>query len=147
MKQSLLLILLLATATSVSAVENGEVKYVGGTAANVKPGTIGELDTEAALVFVHPGAKLVIPFDRIESFDYWEKRARQLGVLPMIAIGLFKRLQRKHFFRIAYRDEGDLPQAAVFEVPKQMPDVLNAVLKARVQPKSKRDPSLSCRGN
>jgi hypothetical protein len=146
-KQFVVLILLLVAATSVFALGNGRVEYVGGTASNVKPGTIGELDTEAALVFVHSGGKFAVPFDRIESFDYWEKRARQLGVLLTIAFGLFKPLQQKHFFRIAYRDERDLPQAAVFEVPKQMPDVLNAVLQARVRPKSKHHASLSCRGN
>ena len=146
MKKIATFILLLAAA-SAGAVEGRDVAYAGGTAAQLKSGTIGQLDTQTALVFVHSGGRLVIPFDRIESYEYSEKRAHSLGVLPLIAIGLVKRLQRKHFFRIAYRDESDLPQAALFEVPKQMPEVLNAVLQARVPPKSKWAASSPCRGN
>ncbi len=145
MKKIAVFILILA-AGSAGAVEGKQVAYAGGTAAQISAGTIGQLDTQTALVFVHPGGKLTIPFDRIESFEYTEERARRLGVLPTIAIGLFKRLQRRHFFRLAYRDESDLPQAAVFEVPKQMPEVLNAVLKARVPPKPRRAASSPCGG-
>lgn len=133
MKQSLLLILLLAAA-SAFAVEDGEVKYVGGTAANVKPGTIGRLDTAqpTSLVFEYPGGKFAVPFEGIDSFEYSKQRAHDLSVLPILAVGLFKRLQRQHFVRISYHNEANTPQAVVFEIPKHMPRALLPVLDARV---------------
>jgi len=42
-----------------------------------------------------------------------------------------KKLQRKHFLRIAYHDESKTPQVAIFEVPKNMPLTLLAILQER----------------
>ena len=134
MKKTVALMVLVAISMAAAAVEVGEVAYAGGMLSSVKPGTIGGLDTaqETSLVFEHSGGKVIIPFARIDSYTYSEERARRLGVLPTIAIGMFKRLQRRHFFRISYRDATNLPQAVVLEVPKQMPQAFEAVLKARV---------------
>ena len=133
MKKMITLVAVVTISLSAVAVDLGQVAYVGGTVPGVKEGTVGQLDTsvETALEFVYSGGKVSIPFAKIDSFEYTVKRARQLGVLPTIAIGLFKHLQRRHFFRIAYHDEANTPQVAVFEVPKQMPQTLLAVLQAR----------------
>lgn len=133
MKQSLVLVLLLAVAASAVAVEDAEVAYVGGTAPNVKPGTIGRLDTAqpTSLVFQYSGGKFDIPYAAIESFEYSKERAHDLAVLPIVAVGMFKRLQRQHFVRITYRDEANFARAVVFELSKHMPRAVLAVLEAR----------------
>jgi len=73
------------------------------------------------LSFDYSGGKLIIPFEMIDSFEYSRQVARNLGVLPAIAVGLVKHRQRRHFFRISYHDESKAPQVAIFEVSKEMP--------------------------
>jgi hypothetical protein len=132
MKKHLALLLLLTLTLPAAAVENDQVLYAGGTIPNVKAGAIGRLDTtlETTLVFESAGGKFPIPYADIESFAYDKEVTRHLGVLPAIAVELLKIRQHSHFFRISYRDDkGD--QVAVFEVSKQMPRVLQAVLASR----------------
>jgi hypothetical protein len=133
MKKMALLCLLMALPLATIAVENGQVEYTGGTIVTLKEGTIGRLDLTSPLelAFEYSGTKLAIPFARIDSFEYSQQVARHLGVLPAIGVGLVKRRQRKHFLRISYRDERDAPQVAIFEVPKQMPRILLAILQER----------------
>jgi hypothetical protein len=122
------------------AVENEQVKYTGGTVRATPVGVLGRLDTtsDTALSFDYPGDKLVIPYAKIESFEYSEQVARHLGVLPAIAVGLVKKRQRKHFVRISYRDAGDMSQVAVFEVSKKTPRTLMAILQTRAPQGCKR---------
>jgi hypothetical protein len=124
---------LLLLSASVSALENGHARYVGGTVPSLTAGTIGRLDTtsEASLIFVQAGNKLEIPYVSIESYEYSKEVTWHLGVLPAIAVRLFKARQRRHFFRFSYRDANNTVQAALFEVPKQMPRTLEAVLQTR----------------
>lgn len=133
MKKLAALCLLLAMSLPAGAVEDGQVIYAGGTVPALQAGVLGRLDTtsETMLSFEYAGNKLVIPYARIESFQYYEQVARHLGVLPAIAVGLVKRRQRKHFFQISYRDGGNSGQVAVFEVSKQMPQTLSAILQTR----------------
>jgi hypothetical protein len=84
-----------------------------------------------ALKFDYAGGKLVIPFVAIDSFEYSQQVARHLGVLPAIAVGLVKRRQRRHFLRITYHDESSAAQVAIFEVSKEMPRTLLAILEVR----------------
>jgi hypothetical protein len=132
MKRHLALLLLLTFVLPAAALENDQVMYAGGTIPNVKPGAIGRLDTtlEVALFFEHSGGKLPIPYADIQSFAYDKEVTRHLGVLPAIAVGLLKMRQHSHFFRISYRDDKG-GQVAIFEVSKQMPRVLQAVLASR----------------
>jgi hypothetical protein len=125
--------LLLIISLPAGAVEGGQVMYAGGTASVLQAGALGSLDTtsETILSFDSAGNKLVIPYSKIDSFSYYEQVARHLGVLPAIAVGLVKKRQRRHFFRISYRDENNLRQVAIFEVSKQMPQTLLAVLQTR----------------
>jgi len=125
--------LLLIVSLPAFAVEDGQVMYVGGTAPGLTAGVIGKLDTtsDTALIFEYSGNKLAIPYDAIHSYDYSKEVTRHLGVLPAIAIGLFKMRSHRHYFRISYRDGNNVAQAAIFEVPKQMPRTLQAVLETR----------------
>ena len=115
------------------AARTGNVRYVGGTAPEVKAGAVGQLDTTAAnaLIFEHSGNKLEIPYASIHTFEYSKEVARHLGVLPFIAVSLVKMRQHRHFFRISYRDQSGAPQVVIFEVPKHMPRTLQAILNAR----------------
>jgi hypothetical protein len=125
--------LFLLLCLSASALEPGHAKYVGGTVPGVPAGTIGRLDTtaETSLTFIQAGTKLEIPYASIESYEYSKEATWHLGVLPAIVVRLVKARQRRHFFRFSYRDSSNVVQAAVFEVPKQMPRTLQAVLQTR----------------
>ena len=116
------------------AVEGEQVMYVGGTVEILSKGAIGKLDvtSQTALKFECSGGKLLIPFEAIDSYEYSQEVARHLGVLPAIAVGLVKRRQRRHFFRITYRDESKTQQVAIFEVRKVTPRTLMAILQGRV---------------
>jgi hypothetical protein len=130
---TLFFFLLLPLSLSAFAIEDGHAKYVGGTVPSLAAVTIGRLDTtsQTSLIFLHAGSKLEIPYASLESYEYSKEVTWHVGVLPAIAIRLFKVRQRRHFFRFSYRDSSNVLQAAVFEVPKQMPRTLQAVLQTR----------------
>jgi hypothetical protein len=115
------------------AVEGNQVIYVGGSATGVVAGTLGNLDmtTETVLIFQSAAGKIEIPYAAIQSFEYSTEVSHHLGVMPAIAVGLVKKRQRRHFFRISYLDRKDVTQVAIFEVPKGMPRTLKAVLEDR----------------
>jgi len=132
-RRSVMMCLLLFVAMPTLGVENGIVMYVGGTVASLREGATGSLDTgsENELAFESAGIRLAIPFARIDSYEYSQQVAHHLGVLPAIGVGLLKKRQRKHFFRITYHDDANTPQVVIFEVPKKMPRMLLAVLQLR----------------
>jgi len=146
MKKILGLCLLALAPLATSAVENSQVLYVGGTTGSVKEGVVGKLDTtsQTALSFEYSGGKIVIPFEMVDSYEYSQPVARRLGVLPAMAVGLVKRRQHKHFFRISYHNENQTPQVAVFEVSKEMPRTLLAILQARAPQGCKPKPNAVC---
>jgi hypothetical protein len=120
---------------SAAAVEDGYVKYIGGTVPAMTVGNVGRLDTtsEKSLIFVHAETKLAIPYASIESYEYSKDVPRHLGVLLAIAISLVKMRRHNHFLRISYRDpDSAVAQVVIFEVPKQMPRLLQAILQTRV---------------
>ena len=133
MKNFAALFLLLALSLPAAAVEDGQVMYFGGTVPAFTAGLVGRLDTtsETSLTFEHAGNKLVIPYSAITSFQYTTEVTHHLGVLPAVAVGLLKKRERRHFFRISYRDADNVSQVVVFEVPKHMPRTLQAVLEDR----------------
>ena len=133
MKKMVGLCLLLVMPLATIAVEDGQVMYAGGTLVTLKEGTLGRLVTTSptALTFESSGSQLVIPFAKIDSYEYSQQVARHLGVLPAIAIGLVRHRQKRHFLRIAYSEENNAQQVAIFEVPKQMPRTLLAILQVR----------------
>jgi hypothetical protein len=141
---SVVLVCMFVSAAAFAATE-GQVVYVGGTA-KLAAGAAGRLDTTPSdeLVFESAGTKLAIPYKAVESFSEETKMAHPLGVLPIVAVGLVTRLHRLHYVRISYRD-GDVAQVAVFEVPKEMPQVLMPILQAR-SPKKSPSPRRVCEG-
>jgi len=146
MKKFAAMILLLVIALPASAVDDGQVVYTGGTLVALKEGSVGRFDTtqQSVLTFEYSGNKLLIPYAKIASFEYSQQVARHLGVLPAIAVGLVKKRQRRHFFRISYRDENDAVQIAVFEVPKNMPRALLPILQTRAPQGCKTVPIAVC---
>jgi hypothetical protein len=119
------------------AVEAGQVAYTGGSLSVVQ-GTVGSFDTTSprALVFrfVGPGAssnEVDIEYKNIQSFRYTTEVAYHLGVLPAIAVGLLKSRERKHFLTLRFIDSAGVAQAAIFEVAKNDPPALLAILHAR----------------
>ena len=131
------------------AAEAGQIAYMSGTL-GVPQGTIGGFDTTSpeALVFKFPAfgsapGEVDIAYKNIGSFEYSTEVAHHLGVLPAIAVGLVKRRERRHFFTIKFTDSSDVPQAAIFEVPKGDPPGLLAILRARA-PQACRLQGLNC---
>jgi hypothetical protein len=125
---------LLLLSLSAFALDEGHVRYVGGTVPSVTAGVIGRLDTTSAtaLTFEHAGNKVEIPYASIESYEYSKDVTRHLGVLPAIAVGLVKMRRHSHYFSISYRTEpGGPAQIVVLEVPKDMPRTLRAILNTR----------------
>lgn len=134
MKKPLAFCFFLLLSLSAAAVDDGYAVYVGGTVPNINAGVVGKLDTtaETALTFEYAGNKLAIPYDSVQSYEYSKEVTRHLGVMPAIAVGLIKMRRHSHFFRISYGCEGgDATQVVVFEVPKHMPRILQAVLQTR----------------
>ncbi len=133
MKNFIAVCLLLVVALPTFGLEDSQVMYMGGTAQGVIAGALGRLDTtsDTALIFEHSGNKVMIPYADIESYQHSSEVTRHLGVLPAIGVGLVRKRQHRHFLRISYRDSNGVAQAVVFEVPKQMPQTLQAVLQAR----------------
>jgi hypothetical protein len=129
----------LALVLPAEAVEDGQVMYFGGTVPALAAGLIGRIDTtsETSLTFEMANNKLVIPYAAIKSYEYSTEVTHHLGVLGAIAVGLAKKRQHQHFFRISYLDAGNVPQVAVFEVSKHMPRTLQAVLDTRAPNKCK----------
>ena len=125
--------LLLLFSLQVFALEDGQVRYSGGTAPGMIAGVVGRLDTtsDSSLIFEHAGNKLTIPYSSIESHEYSKEVARHLGVLPAIAVALFNTRQYRHFFRISYRDQNNTKQVAILEVSKHDSRALQAVLDSR----------------
>lgn len=116
------------------AIKNDEARYIGGTAANIRMGTVCRLNlaSDESLIIESRGQRLAIPYADIDSFQYSKEAKWRFGVLPAIAIGLIRPWPRAHFFRITFHDQHKVPQVVVFEVPKTAPRALQAVLEARV---------------
>ena len=100
---------------------------------SIKAGAIGQFDLSSAsqLSFQSPAGSVSIPYAAITSYEFSQEVTHHLGVAPAIAVGLIKKRQRQHFLRISYLDGNNVAQGAVFEVAKQMPRTLLAVLETK----------------
>lgn len=138
MKKSIAVLLLFVFTTPMFGevfVDLGQAAYIGGTLTNIKAETMGKLDTtqEKFLAFNHEGGRAVIPYDKIESWKYDEVLARHLGVIATTVVVLLKHRQRRHMLQVQFKDDSGVTQSAVFEVAKEQPRVVVAVLQARVK--------------
>ncbi len=127
------------------AIDDGQARYVGGTAHGLAAGTLGSLDTtqDSELIFQHAGQKISIPYASIDSNEYSKEVARHLGILPAIAVALVKARQYRHIFRISYHDTSRTTQVVILEVPKNMRRTLEAVLDAKA-PHTSKTPRCGC---
>jgi hypothetical protein len=143
MKKVLVIMLFLITSLPLLAVDAGQVLYLGGTIPALSANTLGKLDftSETALQFDSPKGKFSIPYKDIDAFKPTDELTHHLGVLPAIAVGLTRTRKHRHYFRIVYHNESNVSQVVLFEVPKHMPPLLQAVLKARVERVCKSEPS------
>ena len=132
-KPWLIFAMFFAVSVCSATVENEQVEYVGGTVQSIKTGTIGQFDLSSAsqLSFQSPGGNMSIPYAAITSYEFSQEVSHHLGVAPAIAVGLIKKRQRQHFLRISYVDADNVAQGVVFEVAKQMPRTLLAVLQTK----------------
>jgi hypothetical protein len=131
------------------AVDAGQVAYTGGSL-SISQGTVGSFDatSPAALIFRFTGAgtragQVDIEYKDIRGYSYTTEVAYHLGVLPAIAVGLLKQRERKHFLTIRFTDSAGVAQAAVFEIAKNDPPALLAILRARA-PHACGSPMLNC---
>lgn len=133
MRRVLVVLLTLAMAIPSFALEGSEVAYAGGTISQLKEGAAGSLDmtSSTGLVFNYSGGRLEIPYGRIESYEQTQEVAVHLGVAPAIVVGILKQRRRNHYVRFTFRDGGNQPQVAIFEVAKTLPMVLTPTLLAK----------------
>lgn len=115
------------------AVEQGQVRYLGGTLDNSKVGAIGRLDLSSpgSINYETGKSRFTIPYNQIVGYQYNEEVTHHLGVLPSIAVGLLKHRQHRHVFTIVYLNDQQTKQIAVFEVPKNAAESVKAVLDAK----------------
>jgi len=132
-KRMLWIVLLLVPAVFAQKSDPSQVRYVSGSAPDIKPDALGHVDlsSEQSLVFASSQGKLVIPYTAIRTFEYRQEVTHHLGVLPAIAVGLLKARQHQHFFSISYQDDGGGSQAVVLEVPKHMAVPLEMMLRSK----------------
>lgn len=130
----LLLVCSLQAFADFSWVEGSDVRYVGGTAANIAPDAMGKLDltSSSELVFSTVQAKVSMPYASITEFRYTEEVAHHYGVVAATVIGLLKARRQQHFLHIAYRDSSGAVQTVVLEVSKDAQLALRTTIEARV---------------
>lgn len=124
------MLVLIATVAHASSIPS--VTFIGGSAPGLTTDTTGSLDTGTdQLTFQWSGGSLAIPYTQIQNFSYREKKAVNLGVLPMIVVALIRPQIYRHIVSISYLDSSGQKQIAIFEVPKQARDTLPVVLQER----------------
>jgi len=125
-------IFMLIITVGAFAADQPRATYYSGSV-NIAAGTTGKLDLQDAktLTFEHSGRKLTIAYERIAGFNYSEPLVRRLGVLPIVAVGLFKRLDRRHLVEITYLDEQNVKQVLTLDMEKRTANALMGVLRAR----------------
>ncbi|MBN8732798.1 MAG: hypothetical protein J0L64_19835 [Acidobacteria bacterium] len=124
---------LLPAAALTAAVRGDEVMYVGGTIAGLPEATEGNLDTSDPTVMKFSSSKgqFSVPYDGVTSIEYGQKAGRRLGVAIAITVWALFSKKRKHFLTVGYKDEKDVAQGIVLELPKGRPKSIITVIEAR----------------
>jgi hypothetical protein len=122
--------LLLEAAASESKTK---VEYVGGTMADVRPGSDIRIDVTdpSRFTLVGRSGRVEVPYSRVNQLEYGQKVGR--NILPAIVISPLFLLQktRKHFLTVGYLDAAGNQQAVVFRVSKGDVRPMLASLEAR----------------
>jgi hypothetical protein len=144
--RKLLIPILLCTAvaaaqTAAVPASAPSVTYVGGTLTTPTPGSTAslELSNPDALVLHTPTSTTSIPWKSVTQWGCFRQNTHQLGVLPMIAAGLFAARMHDHFFHLAWQDEQGHDQAILIQVPLELPKTLHVVLEAHTAVKAMGD--------
>jgi autotransporter adhesin len=131
---ALLLVILLVLPEVALAVSGKQVRYAGGTIADIAQNATGSLDLtdQAALFTTKDGkAKIVMPYANIESLEYGQKAGRRVGAAVVVSpLFLFSKT-RKHFLTIAFTDEQGQKQGVVFELSKGIVNQTLSTLETR----------------
>ena len=117
----LALILCLTVETTVGAAVRGkDAMYVGGTIAGLAEKSEGKIEfAETGAVFTAKrGAKLTMPYDKIQTLEYGQKAGRRVGMGIAISPLFLLSHKRKHFLTIGFVDEAGKQQGAVLELAK-----------------------------
>lgn len=136
MKKTALWVLPIAILFSTSAygkVHSDKAMYQGGTVGSLNQNTEGTVSAadENVFVFEYTGAKLSIPYSRINDIEYGQKAGRRVGLAIAVTPLALLSKKRRHFLTIGYQDDNDKQQAAVFELGKNIVRVTLASLEAR----------------
>ena len=116
-----------------AAVRGDQVMYVGGTITDVPEATEGYLETTdpQTVLFMSPKGSFKIPYKGITSLEYGQKAGRRVGVAIVITVWALFSKKRKHFLTVGYRDEKNVAQGVVLELPKGRPKAIITILEAR----------------
>ena len=115
-----LILFLLMDNPAAAAVRGRDARYVGGTISALQENSEGQMElADATLLFTaKKGAKLTIPYDKIESLEYGQKAGRRLGLAVAINPLFLLSKKRKHFLTIGFQGEAGKTEGAVFELAK-----------------------------
>lgn len=140
-----LLVVCLALPTPLAAgLNKKKAKYVGGTVKAISAETEGKLnsDDEKILTFTPDkatGPTWSIPYDKVTSLAYGQHAGRRVGAtiawgvttLGIMALPMLFSKKRRHYVTIEYSDQEDKPQAAIFELGKDVTRTMLKVLEVR----------------
>lgn len=113
--------------------EGAEADYMGGTVADLRPGTSGRAHTTdpAAFVFTARGITIRVPYDRINLIEYGQKVDRRLAEAILISPLMILSKKRQHYLTVGFEDESGQQQAMLFKVGKNGIRAMLVSLEAR----------------
>jgi hypothetical protein len=109
------------------------VDYVGGTAAELRPGASGhiELTDREFLAFYAGKSQMRIPYDHVNLLEYGQQVDRRLALALVVSPVFLLSKSRRHFLTLGYTDDNGLQQAMVFRVEKNSIRAALVALEAR----------------
>jgi hypothetical protein len=125
--------ILLAAGVPAHGQNGADVTYLGGTAAGMREGAAGRLDTTDAkdLTFHSGAADLAVPYERMTRVEYREENRFKLGVAGTIVVGIVKAREKVHTLTISWTDEKDAANVATLGMTRERAVGVLDVLKAK----------------
>lgn len=140
----LLTVLFVLELPITAGLDKKKAKYVGGTISSLQQETEGKLnaDNEKVLTFTADKASAPtwsIPYERVTALAYGQHAGRRVGAtiawgvttLGVGALPILFSKKRRHYLTIEYTDEEGKPQAAIFELGKDITRYMLKVLEVR----------------